>query len=87
MKKYLSGAAPKGLTIWWVRVGPRGKLRIDVTQKNRKHTLSAKKVFTAFSFFNGELTGEKIFEKFDKSPVPRMFDGELAGKKFSPLTR
>ena len=28
-----------------MRVGTRGKLRNDVTQKNRKHILSAKKVF------------------------------------------
>ena len=38
-------------------------------------------------FFQRGIDGGKNFEKFDKSPVPRMFDGELAGKKISPLTR
>ena len=38
-------------------------------------------------FFNGELTGRKFFENFDKSPVPKIIDEELTEKKFSPLTK
>ena len=50
-----------------------------------RRTNTANTVPSVFFFFNGELTVRKFFENFDKSPVPRIFDGELTGEIFFPV--